>query len=88
MLSREKLLKAIDDDIKVCRDAKPSPDDVQGRDRQKLEVATLLRHAQMAHEAGDDQTKLEQVVQSLEKSPVVGYQRWWELSTETTRQSS
>lgn len=81
MISRQKLLKAIEDDLKVCREAKHPPDDVQGRDRQILEAATLVRHAQMAYEAGDDQEKLEQVLQSLEKSPVAGYQHWRERST-------
>jgi hypothetical protein len=81
MLSRQKLLKAIEDDLKVCREAKHPPDDVKGRDHQSLEIATLVTHAQMAYEAGDDQNKLEQVLQSLEKSPVVGYQHWRELST-------
>ena len=82
MLSQTNLLNAIEDDLKVCRNAEHASDDIQGKDRQKLEIATLTRHVQMTHEAGDDQTELEKVVRSLEKSLVVGrYQRWRDRAT-------
>jgi hypothetical protein len=81
MLSQQKLLKAIDADIRVCRNATPGPTDTPGKERQILELATLTSHLQWAQSAGDDQAVLEQIVQSLEKSVVVGYQHCRDLST-------
>jgi hypothetical protein len=81
MLSQQKLLKAIDADMRACRDATLAPTDTPGKDRQILELATLTSHLQWAQTAGDDQSVLEQIVQSLEKSVVVGYQHWRDLST-------
>jgi hypothetical protein len=81
MLSQEKLLKALDTDIRICRNAKYTPNDEHGKKRQILESATLIRHLQWAQSAGNDQTILEQIVQSLEKNAVVGYQHWRNLAT-------
>jgi hypothetical protein len=79
MISQEKLLRVIDADLQQC--IKIRQGDIHGASRQNIEHMTLLRHLQMAQEAGDDQAKLEAVVSSLEKNPVVGrYQRWRELS--------
>ena len=79
MLSQEQLLKAIDADLKQCNKIRQG--DIHGASQQNLEHTTLLQHLRMAQEAGDDQAKLEAVVSSLEKNPVVGrYQRWRELS--------
>ena len=81
MLDGEKLLKAIDAAIQGCRNPRHAPGDEPSADRQKVELATLVRHREMAREAGDDQSELEQVVQSLERNHVVGFQRWREMST-------
>lgn len=50
-------------------------------DGQELVLATLIRHREMAREAGDDEGELEHVVRSLENNHVLGFQRWRELST-------
>lgn len=80
MLSQAKLLKAIDADMRVCRDANPT--DSPGKERRILELGTLTNHLEWAKRAGDDQAELERVVRSLETNNVVhGYQRWRELAT-------
>ncbi len=79
MINREKLLKVIDADLVQCTKIRQS--DIPGATQQNIEHLTLLRHLQMAQEAGDDQEKLEAVVASLEKNPVIGrYQHWRELA--------
>jgi|HubBroStandDraft_3_1064219.scaffolds.fasta_scaffold709932_1 hypothetical protein len=83
MLSQEKLLKAIDDDLKVCREAEErmNPSDTRGKDQNILEFKTLMQHLKSAQRAGSDQTELERVVSSLESNQVLrGYQRWRERS--------
>jgi hypothetical protein len=86
MLSQQKLLKVINADMKVCRDAKPT--DQVGRDRQILELATLTSHLQWAIRAGDDQVELEKIVSSLEdrqaKTVLRGYQHWREQCTKSS----
>jgi hypothetical protein len=67
--------------MRVCREAALASTDTHGKDRQIVELATLTNHLQWAQGAGDDQVVLEQIVQSLEKSVVVGFQHWRELST-------
>jgi hypothetical protein len=80
MLSQEKLLKAIDSDMRVCRSVNPT--DASGKQRQILELTTLTRHLNWAKSAGDDQAELERVVGSLEVNEVVRrYQRWRQLAT-------
>ena len=81
MLSQEKLLRALDIDIRICRNARHTPNDEHGKKRQILELAALIQHLQWAESAGNDQTILEQIVQSLEKNAVVGYQHWRNLAT-------
>jgi hypothetical protein len=79
MISKEKLLKVIDADLVQC--TKIRQGDIPGATQQNVEHLTLLQHLKMAQEAGDDQAKLEAVVASLEKNPVIGkYQYWRELS--------
>jgi hypothetical protein len=79
MFSQKRLLSLIDTDMRLCRAARPI--DESGKQHQVLEMTTLTTHQQWAQRAGDDQTLLGQVVESLEKSVVVGYQRWREFST-------
>lgn len=83
MLSQEKLLKVIDDDLKVCREAgeRMNPSDSQGKERNILEFNTLMQHLTWAQRAGSDQTELERVVRSLESKDFFrGYQHWRERS--------
>ena len=80
MLSQEKLLQAIDIEMRICRDA--HPEDEPDKTHQILQIAALIRHQGWAENAGTDQTELEQVVRSLETNEVVrGHQRWRELAT-------
>ena len=83
MLSQERLLKAIDDDLRVCNAAEPAPGDEQGRDHRTLELTTLINHLEWTKRAGTDQTELEKIVVLLERiqNPVRSYQRWRELAT-------
>jgi hypothetical protein len=82
MLSQEKLLKVIAEDLRVCRGATHAPTDAPGRDRQIMEVATLTRHLEWAENANNDQAVLEEIVGSLEKNMVVRYQEWRERATD------
>ena len=81
MLSQEKLLKVIAEDLRVCRGASHAPTDAPGRDRQIMEIATLTRHMEWAESAINDQAILEEIVRSLEKNMVVRYQEWRERAT-------
>ena len=83
MLSQEKLLMVIDDDLKICREAaeRMSPSDTPGKEQNILEFNTLMQHLKWAQRADSDQTELERVVSSLESNQVLrGYQRWRERS--------
>ena len=80
MISQAKLLKVIDEDMRLCRGARHSH--IDALSRQSLELAALTKHWDMALDAGEDQYKLELVVLSLEDDPAVaGYHRWRERST-------
>ena len=80
MFSQEKLLKAIDADLIQC--TKQRQTEMPGATQQNVEHMTLLRHLQMTREAENDQEKLNAVITSLEKNPVIGrYQHWRELAT-------
>ena len=81
MLSQEKLLKVIAEDLRVCRGATHASTDAPGRDRQIMEIATLTRHLEWAENANNDQAVLEEIVRSLEKNMVVHYQEWRERAT-------
>ncbi len=79
MLSQEKLLNVINEDLKQATAEQQA--DVQAASQQNIEHLTLLKHLQMAKKAGSDPEKLEAVVASLEKNPVIGaYQHWRERS--------
>jgi hypothetical protein len=78
LLDRQKLLQAIGDDLKLCREsgrfrrANDSP-----VDRNTLEFSTLTTHLMWAESVGDDQTELERIVHSLEDNPILlAYPRW------------
>jgi hypothetical protein len=81
MLSQEKLLKVIAEDLRVCRGATHAPTDTSGRDRQFMEISTLTRHMEWAENANNDQATLEEIVRSLEKNMVVHYQEWRKRAT-------
>jgi hypothetical protein len=76
LLSQEKLLKVIAEDLRVWRGASHASTDAPGRERQSMEITTLTQHMKWAENANDDQAVLEEIVQSLEKNMVVRYQEW------------
>jgi hypothetical protein len=83
LLSQEKLLKVIDEDLKICRRAAEQLDrtDAPGKERNILEFNILMAHLGWAERAGTDQAELERVVRSLETNEFLrGYQRWRERS--------
>ena len=83
MLSQQKLLKVIDDDLKVCREAgeRMNPSDTRAKEQNIVEFNTLMNHLMWAQRAGSDQAELERVVHSLESNEVLrGYQLWRERS--------
>jgi hypothetical protein len=83
VLSQQNLLKVLNEDLKVCRDAASTipASDHGGKQQNILEYNTLLNHIRMAQEAGSDQDKLENVVCSLESNNFMGgYQHWRERS--------
>lgn len=84
MLSQQKLLKVIDEDLNACGGAVATlpPTDADGIDRKNLELIALSWHLRWARNAGD-QAALERVVASSEKNDFLrGYQNWREKSQE------
>ena len=79
MLSQNNLIRVLQDELEVYREAGRNLTDVHSLERVKAEVAAVLRHLQMTDEAGEDQVELEQVVKSLEENPLLGsHQKWRE----------
>ena len=84
MLSQQKLLKVIDEDLNACGGAVATlhPTDADAKDRKNLEFTALSWHLRWARNAGD-QAALERVVASSEKNDFLrGYQNWRERSQE------
>ena len=78
MVDPERLLRAICDDLKVCREAAltDSFDEIT-RDRNNVELSALSTHLAWAESVGNNQTELERIVHSLEANPFLcRYQRW------------
>ena len=80
MISQTSLLKALEDDLRVC-DSAHHESDAKGRQGQILEHATLLNHFTWTQRARQNQEELEKILQSLEANGfVAGYQHWRELA--------
>jgi hypothetical protein len=85
MISQSSLLKALDDDLRVCVSADHSSD-LKGRERQATERLTLQTYLTWARRVGENQDELEEIVQSLEADEiVVGHQHWRELAANRLR---
>lgn len=84
MFSRDKLLRAITEDMEACVKAKDAcnPSDTRAQNQLQYELLTLKKHLQMTGDAGNDQTALECVVRSLERSMGADYQHWREMAAE------
>jgi len=79
MLGQLHLIEVIDAALRLCDVANPA--DETGQLQKMFVHDTLLGHREWAFEAGDDQTVLEQIVGSLERSMLLPFQRWREEST-------
>ena len=76
MLSQQKFLTAIKNDLRVRR-AEIHEGGVDGQNETYLEWSALVRYQRRVQDAGDDQSKLEIVVKSLEKNHAVGRSQNW-----------
>jgi len=78
MLDQRRLVKAIGDDLQMCRESGHfhRADDTTA-DRNNLEFSTLTTHLMWVESVGDNQAELERIVHSLEANPFLrGYPRW------------
>jgi hypothetical protein len=81
LLDQKKLMKAIDDDLKACREVARFDSAEEIKQRNTLEFSTLMTHSIWTEAVGDDQPELERIVNSLEANPFLrGYERWRERS--------
>jgi len=83
VVNPDKLLKAIDEDLEVCRGAAEMlhSTDTPGKQQNNLELNALMTYRKWIQRAGTDQAELERVVRSLETNEYLrGYQRWRERS--------
>ena len=77
MLDPKRLLKALTDDVKACREAARFISSVEDKQRNDLEFSTLTLHLRWTESAGYDQSQLDRIIRSLEANPLLSsYQRW------------
>jgi hypothetical protein len=76
VLSQKKLLQTIENYVRGRR-AAIREGGLDGQDEKYLVWGALVRYQQQVQDAGDDQSKLEIVVKSLEKNPAVGRSQNW-----------
>jgi hypothetical protein len=77
LLDQKKLMKAIDDDLKACREAARFDSTEEIQQRTDLEFSTLTTHLMWAESVGDNQAELEHIVHLLEANLFLRrYQRW------------
>jgi len=77
LLDREKLLTALNDDLKACREAPLFDETQEEKQRNTVEFSALTTHLMWAESVGDNQAELEHIVHSLEANPFLRrYQRW------------
>jgi hypothetical protein len=81
LLDHEKLLEALNNDLKACREASRFDAAQEDKQRNTLKFSALTTHLIWAESAGDNQPELERIVHSLEANPFLRrYQRWRERS--------
>jgi len=77
LLDHEKLLTALNDDLKTCREASRFDASQDDKQRNNVEFSALTSHLMWAESVGDNQAELEHIVHSLEANPFLRrYQRW------------
>ena len=75
-MDHEKLLAALNDDLQACRESAQLNASNEDQ-RNAVEFSALTTHLMWAESVGNDQTKLERIVHSLEANPFLRrYQRW------------
>ena len=79
MLSQEKLLKIINEEIGRCH--KGNHGDVGEVTKPTVILMPLLQHREMAETADNDQVKIEAVVLSLETNSIVNNIRRWRIES-------
>jgi len=80
LLDQERLLKAISEDLKTCREAaRFDLVDENAKERSDLEFSTLTTHLMWTESVGNNQTELQRIIHSLEENPFLRrYPRWRE----------
>jgi len=78
MLDQKRLLQAMHDDLKACREAaRFNLVDEKATERSNIEFSALTTHLMWAEAVGNNQTELERIVRSLEENPFLRrYPRW------------
>jgi hypothetical protein len=77
VLDHEKLLTALNDDLKACREASRFDASREDKQRNTVEFSALATHLMWAESVGDNQPELERIVHSLEANPFLRrYRRW------------
>jgi hypothetical protein len=77
VLDHEKLLIALNDDLKACREAARFKLPDEDKQRSDVEFSALTTHLMWTESVGEDQAELERIVHSLEANPFLhGYRRW------------
>jgi len=88
LLDHEKLLTALNDDLKACREASRFDATQEEKQRNTVEFSAVTTHLMWAESVGDNQAELEHIVHSLEANPFLRrYQRWSSRSCESASES-
>ena len=78
MLNQKRLLKAIHDDLRTCREgAQFDLVDENAKQRNDVEFSSLTTHLMWAESVGNNQADLERVVHSLEANPFLNRYPGW-----------
>jgi hypothetical protein len=77
LLDQKKLLRAIEDDLRACRESAQFDSPGQDKLRSNVEFSALTTHLIWTESVGDNQAELEHIVHSLEANPFLrGFQSW------------
>ena len=77
MLDQERLLAALNDDLKACREAARFDASEENKQRNTMEFSATTTHLMRTESVGDNQSELEKIIRSLESNPFLRrYPRW------------